>query len=303
MTNKRRLTIGITCLNDRPCPVGGVSDADVEEPTRDQHPPPFDSASGEASYRAPRFGQSQAYVHAVARAGAASVLIPQLTDKTLLRTIYDLVDGLLLSGGEDVDPAHYGEPRHEKCGLVSPDRDEVELTLTRWAMDDGKPLLAICRGIQVLNVALGGSLYQDIRAQVREADKHDWHPGYPRNRLSPTIIVAPQTHLAHILGAPSEERALRGGSGQASPDAVFAQRESSPCPSYWVNSLHHQAIKDVAPGLTVAARAPDKIVEAVEAEGHPFAIGVQWHPEELAAISMDVRAQRIFDALVEACQR
>jgi putative glutamine amidotransferase len=72
---------------------------------------------------------------------------------------------------------------------------------------------------------------------------------------------------------------------------------------YWVNSLHHQAIKDVAPGLTVAARAPDKIVEAVEAAGHPFAIGVQWHPEELAAISMEVQAQRIFDALVEACRR
>jgi putative glutamine amidotransferase len=247
----------------------------------------------------------------LARAGAASLLIPQLpvlsvvegTDKTLLRTIYDLVDGLLLSGGEDVDPAHYGEPRHEKCGPVSPDRDKVEFTLTRWAMDDGKPLLAICRGIQVLNVALGGSLYQDIRAQVRGVVKHDWHPGYSRNRLSHTIIVAPQTHLAHILGAPSEgrRRLRRRCSGQASPDAVFAQRESSPCPSYWVNSLHHQAIKDVAPGLTVAARAPDKIVEAVEAEGHPFAIGVQWHPEELAG--NDLRAQRIFDALVEACQR
>lgn len=212
------------------------------------------------------------------RAGAASLLIPQLTDKTLLRTIYDLVEGLLLSGGEDVDPAHYGEPRHEKCGLVSPDRDAVELTLTRWAMDDGKPLLAICRGIQVLNVALGGSLYQDVQAQVQEADKHDWHPGYPRNRLSHTAIIVPQTRLAHILGP-----------------------LNSPCPLHLsVNSLHHQAIKDVAPGLTVAARAPYKLVEAVEANGHPFAIGVQWHPEELA--DNDIRARRIFDALVEACQ-
>ena len=259
MTNKRLPTIGITCLDD--------------QPTQDQHPP--------------RFGQSQAYVHAVTRAGAASLLIPPLpvlspvegTDKTLLRTLYERLDGLLLSGGEDVDPAYYGEPRHEKCGPVSPDRDEAELTLVRWAMDDEKPLLAICRGIQVLNVALGGSLYQDIRAQVRGADKHDWRPGYPRNRLSHTAIVAPQTRLAHILGP-----------------------LNSPCPLYWVNSLHHQAIKDVAPGLTVAARAPDNVIEAVEAEGHPFAIGVQWHPEELAAISRDVRSQRIFDALVEACQ-
>lgn len=215
----------------------------------------------------------------MARAGAAPLLIPNLTDETLLRTLYDLLDGLLLSGGEDVDPAHYGEPRHEKCGPVSPDRDEVELTLTRWAMDEGKPLLAICRGIQVLNVALGGSLYQDIQAQVQGAGKHDWRPGTPRNHLSHTVIVVPHTRLAHILGA-----------------------LNSPRPLYWVNSLHHQAIKDVAPGLTVAARAPDGIVEAVEAEDHPFAIGVQWHPEELAADSMDVRAQRIFDALVEACQ-
>jgi putative glutamine amidotransferase len=215
----------------------------------------------------------------VARAGAAPLLIPNLTDKTLLRTFYDLFDGLLLSGGEDVDPAHYGEARHEKCGPVSPDRDEVELTLTRWAIVEGKPLLAICRGIQVLNVALGGSLYQDIQAQVQGAGKHDWRAGTPRNDLSHTVMVVPQTRLAHILGA-----------------------LNSPGPLYWVNSLHHQAIKDVAPGLTVAARAPDGIVEAVEVEGHPFAIGVQWHPEELAADSMDVRAQRMFDALVEACQ-
>ena len=273
MTNKRLPTIGITCLDD--------------QPTQDQHLPSFDKL------RTPRFGQNQAYVHAVARAGAAPLLIPNLTDKTLLRTLYDLLDGLLLSGGEDIDPAHYGELRHEKCGPVSPDRDKVELTLIRWAMDDGKPLLGICRGIQVLNVALGGSLYQDIQTQVQGAGRHDGRPDYPRNclshpvlstacpeqsrRVEGTAIVAPQTHLAHILGP-----------------------LNSPRPLYWVNSLHHQAIKDVAPGLTVAACAPDGIVEAVEVEGHPFAIGVQWHPEELA--ENDVRAQRIFDALVEACQ-
>jgi putative glutamine amidotransferase len=152
------------------------------------------------------------------------------------------------------------------------------LTLTRWAMDDGKPLLAICRGIQVLNVALGGSLYQDIQTQVPGGNKHDYrYPAYPRNRLSHTVTVAPQTRLAHIL----------------SP-------VNSPHPLYWVNSSHHQAVKDVASGLTVTARTPDNIIEAVEAEEHPFAIGVQWHPEELA--DNDIRAQRIFDALVEACQ-
>ena len=291
VTNKRPFeklrtplpTIGITCLND--------------QPTQDQHPP--------------RFGQNQTCVHAVARAGAAPLLIPPLTDETLLRTLYELLDGLLLSAGEDVDPTYYGELRHEKCGPVSPDRDKAELTLSRWAMDDEKPLLAICRGIQVLNVALGGSLYQDIQTQVQGASRHDRRPDHPRNHLShpvlstacPELVLSPSTSL-RINSVEGQSRRVEG-TAIVAPQTRLAHilgPLNSPGPLYWVNSLHHQSIKDVAPGLTVAARAPDGIVEAVEVEGHPFAIGVQWHPEELAATSMDVRAQRIFDALVEACQ-
>ncbi len=221
--------------------------------------------------RPPRLGGNRAYVDALVRAGAAPLLIPHLTDRALLHIVYGLLDGLLLPGGEDLDPTHYGESRHQRCGPADLERDEVELTITRWAMDDRKPLLAICRGAQVLNVALGGSLYQDIQALAPVAEKHDWKPDYPRDLLSHTVAVTPHTRLAHIVGAASVP----------------------------VNSLHHQAIRRVAPGLTVAACAPDQIVEAVEAEGHPFAIGVQWHPEELA--SEDVRAQRLFDALVDAC--
>ncbi len=261
---------------------------------------------------APRFSQNQTYVHAVARAGAVPLLIPQLTDRALLRTLYELLDGLLLSGGEDVDPAYYGEPRHEKCGRVSPGRDDTELTLIRWAVDDKKPLLAICRGIQVLNVALGGSLYQDIQAQVPGADEHDWRPGYPRNYLSHTVTIAPQTRLAQVLGMTSlrlrSGQALRlplrlgsgHGSGQALRQGFDGLSPAAQDTALPVNSMHHQAIKDVAPGLIVAAQAPDEIVEAVEVEGHPFALGIQWHPEELA--ENDARAQRIFGALVEACQ-
>jgi putative glutamine amidotransferase len=219
--------------------------------------------------RPPRLGQNQTYLNALIRAGAAPVLIPHSTDKLLLRTLYDAVDGLLLPGGEDVDPARYGEPPHEKCGTVSPERDETELLLARWAVDEDKPLLAICRGIQVLNVALGGSLYQDIEAQVPGGQKHDWYPGYPRNHLPHPITLDPGVRLAHILGTTSLS----------------------------VNSLHHQALKKVALGLRVAARAPDQIIEAVEAEDHPFALGVQWHPEELA--NGDLRAQKLFDLLVE----
>jgi putative glutamine amidotransferase len=218
-------------------------------------------------------GQNQTYIDALARAGAVPLLLPQLLDRVMLRAMYERVDGILLPGGEDIDPARYGEPLHERCGAITSDRDEMELTLAQWAVAERKPLLAICRGIQVLNVALGGTLFQDIKAQVPGALNHTWYPDYPRDRLSHQVEVIPQTDLARIVG-----------------DVALP-----------VNSLHHQAIKDLACGLVVTARAPDQIIEAVEADGHPFALGVQWHPEELAAC--DERAQGLFNALVTACRR
>ena len=225
-----------------------------------------------AEYRPPRVGQNQTYIQAALRAGAAPLLIPHMTDHRLLRTLYDRLDGLLLPGGEDVAPAHYRELAHEKCGTPSLERDETELMLARWAVGEGKPLLAICRGIQVLNVALGGSLYQDIQAQIPGAAKHDWYPGHPRNLRAHGVACTPGSRLAGLIGTPSLE----------------------------VNSLHHQALKKLAPDLEITARAPDGIVEAVEVPSHPFALGVQWHPEELAA--EDAQAQGLFDALVEASQ-
>jgi putative glutamine amidotransferase len=221
--------------------------------------------------RPPRLGQNRTYLRALTQAGATPLLIPHLANETHLRTLYDLLDGLLLPGGEDMDPVCYGELPHEKLGKTSPERDTVEIALVRWAMEEGLPVLAICRGIQVLNVALGGSLYQDIEEQVPGAQKHNWHPGYARNHLPHTVDVSPQTRLARILGTTTLP----------------------------VNSRHHQALKKVAPGLAVAARSPDGIIEAVEGEDHPFAIAVQWHPEDLIT---DERAQRLFDALVDACR-
>ena len=237
-------TIGIVCTDDHP--------------EQDSHPP--------------RFGQNQSYVHAVARAGAAPLLIPLLADEALLRALYDRTDGLLLPGGVDVHPNRYGEPVHEKCGAISPIRDEVELTLIRWTLAGRRPLLAICRGIQVLNVALGGSLYQHIPAQLPQAIRHDCHASHARSQVAHDVVVSPGSRLARLVG-------------------------TGPLP---VNSFHHQAIKDVAPGLAVTAFAPDGIVEAVEGEGWPFVLAVQWHPEELAPD--DDRAQWLFDALVEACE-
>jgi putative glutamine amidotransferase len=220
-----------------------------------------------------RTGQNQAYVDALVRAGAAPVLIPNLADRARLRPLHELLDGLLLSGGGDMDPACFGESRHEKCGLPDAARDETELLLIRWAMDEGRPLLAICRGIQVLNVALGGSLYQDIGAQVPGSERHSWASDVPRHQTVHTVSIEPDSRLARIVGTTSLP----------------------------VNSFHHQALKDVASGLVVTAQAADQIVEAVEAPGHPFAIGVQWHPEEIAPY--DVLAQRLFDALVKASLR
>jgi putative glutamine amidotransferase len=222
--------------------------------------------------RPPCQGQNQTYVHALLRAGAVPLLIPTLTDPAVLRTLYRSLAGLLFTGGKDVHPARYGEPLHKRCDPVPTERDEMELTLVRWAVEAGKPLLAICRGIQVLNVALGGSLYQDLEVQVPEAEEHTWYPNYPRNRLSHAVAVTPETRLARILGATSLS----------------------------VNSMHHQAIKDLAPGLAVVAQAPDGVIEGVEVQAHPFAVGVQWHPEDLAA--SDPQQQGIFDALVKATQ-
>lgn len=249
MDSKQQPIIGITC--------GGI------QPAHNHHPP--------------RVGQNQTYVNALVRAGAAPLLLPNVVDRDLLRALYEKLDGLLLSGGGDIDPARYGESIHKKCGPIDAERDEAELTLTRWAVEDGKPLLAICRGIQILNVTLGGSLYQDIGAQVPKSLEHTWYPEHPRSHRSHTIAVTPGTRLAQILEANSLQ----------------------------VNSLHHQAIKDLAPPLTVSARASDHVVEAVELQNpssgsHSFVLGLQWHPEDLAP--NDMRQQAIFDSLVESCR-
>ncbi len=221
----------------------------------------------------PRLGMSRSYINALLRAGAAPALIPHMADKDALRSVYDRLDGLLLPGGGDIDPVHYGESRHLKCNEPAPERDDTELTLARWAMEGDMPLLAICRGIQVLNVALGGSLFQDIQAQCSGAQRHAWYPNYPRDRLSHTVSLSPEARLARIAG-------------------------ESTLP---VNSLHHQSVKDVALGLFATGHASDGIIEAVEALEHPFAIGVQWHPEEL--VGSDPRAQRLFEAFVEASRQ
>ena len=214
------------------------------------------------------------YYLAAADTGAVPVMIPLFDrDTETLRAIYDRMDGLLLAGGVDMEPDSFGEPPHPRLGRTDHARDTVELQLARWAVAEGKPLLGLCRGHQVLNVALGGTLWQDIETQVEGAMKHDYFPGYPRDFLAHDITLASGTRLAEAIGTPT----LR------------------------VNSMHHQAIKSLAPGLLVTALAPDGVIEAIEKEGDDYAVGVQWHPEVFE--QRDERTYRLFQSFVDAAGR
>jgi len=215
----------------------------------------------------------QSYLDALEASGAAPLLVPITGRESTLRALYRQIDALLLAGGADLDPARYGEQPNPALGKVDPRRDWVELTLTAWALADDMPLLGICRGIQTLNVACGGSLWQDISTQVPACVRHRSHPGEPYNRLSHAVRLEPHSRLARILGDPELE----------------------------VNSLHHQGIRDVGAGLRVTARAPDGLVEGLERDGDGWVVAVQWHPEWL--LEDDPRMKRLFEAFVQASSK
>lgn len=202
----------------------------------------------------PSWVMNQRYYLAVTAAGAVPWMIPLLhQDRETLREIYDRLDGVLLAGGVDMDPATYGDPRHPATGVTDPPRDTVELQLARWAVEEGKPLLGLCRGLQVINVAQGGSLIQDIPSELEGALKHDYYPtaGFPRD------------HLAHEVQLESGSRLER----------LFERRDLS------VNSMHHQGIRRLGRELVVTAHAPDGLIEGIERENGRYLVGVQWHPE------------------------
>ena len=214
------------------------------------------------------------YYLAAAAMGAVPVMIPLFDgDIDTLRAIYDRLDGLLLAGGVDMEPRTFGEAPHPQLGRTDRSRDDVELQLARWAIAEGKPILGLCRGHRVLNVALGGTLYQDIETQIPGAMRHDYFPGFPRD------------YLAHDVSLIEGSR-LRGALGVATMP---------------VNSMHHQAVKSLAPGLSVSARAGDGVIEAIESEGPNYLVGVQWHPEVFE--QRDERTQRLFQSFVDAAER
>ncbi len=217
------------------------------------------------------YGLMPPYVHAVEAAGGLPVLIPLGLDDESLANIFQRLDGVLIPGGGDVDPSRYrGDVNHPTLRDINPDRDRVEIALVQKAVAAQKPLLAICRGCQVFNVALGGTLWEDVASQVGESIVHDYYMKNARTFLAHEVTITSDSQLADAL-----------------------QTITIP-----VNSLHHQGVRDVAPELTVTGRAPDNFVEALEIPGHPFALGVQWHPENLLEVVPPMRG--LFQGLVRA---
>ncbi|MBI4631409.1 MAG: gamma-glutamyl-gamma-aminobutyrate hydrolase family protein, partial [Chloroflexi bacterium] len=189
-------------------------------------------------------------ISSVERANGLPMIIPLGLSENTLRELYARCDGVLFSGGGDIDPTHYSATTHEKIDGVDAERDRVELMLAKWIADDDKPFFGICRGTQILNVALGGSLYRDI-SEHASASRHTYYPDFTFDLRPHEIKIEEDSTLAKVIGKP-----------------ILS-----------VNSLHHQACKDLAPQLVASARAPDGIIEAVEIAHHPFALAVLWHPE------------------------
>jgi putative glutamine amidotransferase len=218
----------------------------------------------------PKLALNRRYFDSLEAAGAVAMGIPIVSDKERLRSLYERIDGLLLPGGVDVEPWRYGAEARADCHLnVVPELDEVELRLAEWALADGLPVLGICRGIQVLNVACGGTLWQDIQVEGAVRESHDQEP---RDALVHDLEVEPGSLLARAMGSTRVR----------------------------VNSLHHQAIRDLAPRLRAVARSADGLVEGVELPAANFVVGIQCHPEELSR--KEVWAARLFSAFVESAR-
>ena len=211
------------------------------------------------------------YIRALLKINALPLIIPVIQSHEILEQFFQMIDGLLLIGGPDLDPVHYHQAKHAELRKVTLARDNMEMQVSLWALEADLPIMAICRGIQVLNVAAGGTLWQDISSQLPNAAKHDFYPDYPKNFLAHTVKLLPDSRLAGILGD-----------------------DETP-----VNSLHHQAIDKLGKGLRTVAYAPDGIVEAVEGINAGWIVGVQWHPEWL--VESDQRMMNLFKTFGDTC--
>ena len=224
--------------------------------------------TGATGLRGDSYSNGIKYAEAIARAGGVVTSVAPLAEHLAhVASLVTSVDGVLIQGGGDVDPARYGAAKRSDAvyGIVGA-HDSFEMAVVLEAVRQDKPILGICRGMQVLNVALGGTLHQDLGDLLADRESH-WNTYHP-------IMLDDGSHVAIAMGTNSPNRS---------------------------HSLHHQALDKVAPGLRISGRAPDGVVEAVEHDACGWVVGVQWHPEDDAAEKPD--QQRLLDAFVGACKR
>jgi putative glutamine amidotransferase len=216
------------------------------------------------------FFLNQPYVTAIHEAGGIPVILPVGLEARYPNKMIGMLDGLLLPGGGDIDPNTYGDYPNEKLGRVDPRKDRTEIDLFTLAFNQNMPILGICRGVQLLNIALDGTLYQDIAGQIRMSMNH--YPEYPASEMCHKVDIEKGTRLYKILG-----------------ESII-----------WVNSSHHQAIKLHGKGLVVNAKSPDGVTEGLEQPSKKWVIGVQWHPE--LYWRNDRLMTKLFKEFVEACK-
>ena len=220
-------------------------------------------------YGYPQICLSEAYIASLAQAGALPVLVPLGLSETALDELVSRLDGVLFSGGGDVEPVRYGSQPHHLVDNVDLDRDRVELRLLQKTVSAGQPFLGICRGLQLINVGLGGTLYEDILDQKPGSLHHATSDDLPRNHLAHPVKLEADSKLSKILAFPELQ----------------------------VNSLHHQGIRSLASGLKPTAYSPDGIIEAFELPNYRYGLAVQWHPEWLQE---HPPMQALFRSFVEA---
>lgn len=210
------------------------------------------------------------YIHAVELAGGAPFVLPLSEDAGVIATMVDLCDGVVFTGGDDLHPRYFGQCLHEGCGDLCPERDRGEVPFAKAYLKTPKPYLAICRGIQLVNVMYGGTLYQDINLERGRGLVHRQQPPYEVG--SHTVSLVKGGQMANLL-----------------------DRDS-----LWVNSMHHQAVNHIGPGLALEAVATDGVIEALSATDRPFGLSVQWHPECL--VDTDPASLQLFKAFIKASE-
>ncbi|GJQ37140.1 MAG: gamma-glutamyl-gamma-aminobutyrate hydrolase [Anaerolineaceae bacterium] len=225
--------------------------------------------NGKNDYGRPISGVQHTYIRAVAQGGGIPILIPVILEEGDRDDLYSRLQGVLFSGGGDLAIKYFSGEDHPRIADVDDFRDTTELSLLKQSVEDGKPFLAICRGVQVMNVALGGSLYTHIPDQFTTLLNHDQDEF---TTIAHPVNIDEASRMAEIFG----ETLLQ------------------------VNSLHHQGLKDVASDLKVVGHAPDGMIEAVELPSHPYAMGVQWHPEWLTDQPV---MRRLFKSFVDASKK